>query len=50
MADIVSKYASNLETVAPETSGTAENMKLLQEGKIELALAQADLAWSTTQG
>ena len=48
MADIISKYASNLEAVAPETSHTAENMKLLQEGKIELALAQADLAFNRT--
>jgi uncharacterized protein len=50
MADIISKYASDVEAIAPETNGTVENMKLLQEGKIELALAQADLAWAATQG
>ena len=50
MADILSRYASDLDAVAPETSGTAENMKLLQQGKIELALAQADVAWIATQG
>jgi uncharacterized protein len=49
MADIISRYA-DLDAMAPQTSGTAENMKLLQEGKIELALAQADMAWAATQG
>jgi uncharacterized protein len=50
MADIISKYGADLDAMAPQTSGTAENMKLLQEGKIELALAQADMAWAATQG
>jgi TRAP transporter TAXI family solute receptor len=50
MAGVISKYASELDAIAPETNGTAENMKLLQEGKIELALAQADIAWAATQG
>ncbi len=50
MAGILSRYASDLDAVAPETSGTVENMKLLQQGKIELALAQADLAWIAGQG
>ena len=30
--------------------GSAENIKLLQQGKIELALAQPDLAWAASQG
>jgi uncharacterized protein len=50
MADIISKYGADLDAMAPQTSGTAENMKLLQEGKIELALAQADVAWAAAQG
>jgi uncharacterized protein len=50
MADIISKYGADLDAMAPPTGGTAENMKLLQEGKIELALAQADIAWAATQG
>ena len=50
MADIISKYGADLDAMAPQTSGTAENMKLLQEGKIELALAQSDMAWAATQG
>jgi uncharacterized protein len=50
MAGVISRYGPDLEAIAPETNGTAENMKLLQEGKIELALAQADMAWAATQG
>jgi TRAP transporter TAXI family solute receptor len=50
MADIISKYGVDLNAIAPQTGGTAENMKLLQEGKIELALAQADMAWAAAQG
>jgi len=50
MADILSRYASDLDAVAPETGGTAENIKLLQQGRIELALAQADVAWIAAQG
>jgi TRAP transporter TAXI family solute receptor len=50
MAAVISKYVSEVDAIAPETSGTAENIKLLQEGKIELALAQADIAWAASQG
>jgi uncharacterized protein len=50
IADVISRYGADLDAMAPQTSGTAENMKLLQEGKIELALAQADVAWAATQG
>jgi uncharacterized protein len=50
MAGVISRYGSDLEAIAPETNGTAENMKLLQEGKIELALAQPDMAWAAAQG
>jgi uncharacterized protein len=50
MADIISKYGADLDAMAPQTAGTAENMKLLQEGKIELALAQADMAWAAAHG
>jgi uncharacterized protein len=50
MAAVISKYASEVEAIGPETNGTAENIKLLQEGKIELALAQPDIAWAATQG
>jgi uncharacterized protein len=50
MAAVISKYVSEVDAIAPETNGTAENIKMLQEGRIELALAQADLAWAATQG
>jgi TRAP transporter TAXI family solute receptor len=50
MAAVISKYVSEVDAIAPETNGTAENIKLLQEGKIELALAQADIAWAASQG
>lgn len=50
MAAVISKYVSEVDAIAPETNGSAENIKLLQEGKIELALAQADLAWAASQG
>jgi uncharacterized protein len=50
MADIISKYGADLDAMVSQTSGTAENMKLLQEGNIELALAQADMAWAAAQG
>jgi TRAP transporter TAXI family solute receptor len=50
LATIISKYASGIEATALVTSGAAENMKLLHEGKIELALAQADVSWAATQG
>jgi TRAP transporter TAXI family solute receptor len=50
MAAVISKYVSEVDAIAPETNGTAENIKLLQEGKIELALAQPDLAWAASRG
>jgi TRAP transporter TAXI family solute receptor len=46
----ISKYTSGIEATAQVTGGAAENMKLLHEGKIDLALAQADVAWSAAQG
>jgi TRAP transporter TAXI family solute receptor len=50
MAAVISKYVSEVDAIAPATNGTVENIKLLQEGKIELALAQADIAWAASQG
>jgi uncharacterized protein len=50
MAAVISKYVSEVDAFAPETGGSAENIKLLQQGKIELALAQPDLAWAASQG
>ena len=51
MAAVISKYVSEVDAFAPETGGSAENIKLLQAGaKIELALAQPDLAWAASQG
>jgi hypothetical protein len=50
IAAAVSKYVPTVEAAAIVTAGAAENMKLLHERKIELALAQADVAWSATQG
>jgi uncharacterized protein len=50
IAAVISKYVSEVDAFAPETNGSAENIKLLQQGKIELALAQPDLAWAASQG
>jgi uncharacterized protein len=50
LATVISKYASGVEATAQVTSGAAENMKLLHEGKIALALAQSDVSWAATQG
>ncbi len=50
LAHVISTYAPGIEATALATNGAADNMKLLHEGKIELALAQADVAWAATQG
>jgi uncharacterized protein len=50
IASAISKHTSGIEATALVTAGAAENMKLLHEKKIELALAQADVAWSAAQG
>jgi uncharacterized protein len=50
IATAISKYAPGIDATAQVTSGAAENMKLLLEGKIDLALAQSDVAWSAAQG
>ncbi len=50
IAAAISKYAPGVEATAIVTGGAAENMKLLHEKKVELALAQADVAWSASQG
>jgi TRAP-type uncharacterized transport system substrate-binding protein len=39
-----SKCASGIEATAQVTGGAAENMKLLHDQKVDLALAQADVA------
>ncbi|GAC1477553.1 MAG: TAXI family TRAP transporter solute-binding subunit [Pseudarthrobacter sp.] len=50
MATVLSKYIAGV-TVAPGmTGGSAENMKLLQQGKVQLALTLADTAWDASQG
>jgi TRAP transporter TAXI family solute receptor len=50
LATVISKYAPGIEATALVTSGAAENMKLLHEGKIEVALAQSDVSWAASQG
>src|SRR5215469_13432746 len=50
IAAAISKNAPGLEATAIVTGGAAENMKLLHEKKVDLALAQADVAWSAAQG
>jgi TRAP transporter TAXI family solute receptor len=50
IAAAVSKYTSGIEATPLVTAGAAENMKLLHEQKIDLALAQADVAWSAAEG
>jgi TRAP transporter TAXI family solute receptor len=50
IAAAISKYAPGIDATAGVTGGAAENMKLLHEGKVQVALAQADVAWSAAQG
>ena len=50
LANVISTYAPGIEATALLTSGAADNMKRLHEGTIDLALAQADVAWAATQG
>jgi TRAP transporter TAXI family solute receptor len=50
LAAVISRYAPNIETDALVTIGAAENMKLLQQEKIALALAQADVCWLAAHG
>jgi uncharacterized protein len=50
LATVISKYASGVEATALVTNGADENMKLLHEGKIEVALAQADVSWAAANG
>jgi len=50
LAAVISKYAKGMAVDALVTSGAAENMALLQAGKIPLALAQADVCWAAAQG
>ena len=49
LAQIISMH-TDIEAQALVTSGAAENMKLLQEGKVALALAQADVCWAAAHG
>jgi hypothetical protein len=50
IAAAISKNVPGLEATAIVTAGAAENMKLLHEKKVDVALAQADVAWSAAQG
>ena len=42
LANVISKYAAGIEAMAIVTSGAADNMKLLHEGKIALALSHKE--------
>jgi TRAP transporter TAXI family solute receptor len=50
IAAAITRHTSGMEAKPMVTGGAAENMKLLHEGKVQLALAQADVAWSAAQG
>ena len=50
MAALISKYIPGIEATAEVTGGSRDNMKLLQSGKVQLALAVADVAWDASQG
>src|SRR5258708_238048 len=50
MATVLSKWIPDVEFVAEATSGAAENIKLIHEGSIALALATADVARSANPG
>ena len=44
MAEVVNKSENNIKiSVLPSTPGTQENLKLLSQGKVQLATAQADI-------
>ena len=50
MATVLSKSIPGLTVVTEMTGGSAENMKLLHQGKVQLALTLADTAWDASQG
>jgi TRAP transporter TAXI family solute receptor len=50
MGVVISEYVTGVESVAEITSGAAENMRLLREGSIGLALTTADVAWGAMHG
>jgi TRAP transporter TAXI family solute receptor len=50
IAAAITNHTSGIAAEAQVTGGAAENMKLLHERKIDVALAQADVAWSAAQG
>jgi TRAP transporter TAXI family solute receptor len=50
LATVVNRHCDGIHLNVLVTSGTAENMALLEDGTADLALAQADLAWAASQG
>src|SRR5262249_48000764 len=50
IAAAISNHTSGIAAEAQVTGGAADNMKLLHERNIDVALAQADVAWSAAQG
>ena len=50
MAALISKYIPGVEATAEVTGGSKENVKLLQAGKVQLALVVPDIAWEAARG
>ncbi len=50
MAALISKYIPGVEATAEVTGGSKENMKLLQAGKVPLALVVPDIALDAARG
>jgi len=50
MAAIIGKYIPNVEATAEVTPASVDNLKLIQQGKADLALVMADVAYDALQG
>jgi TRAP transporter TAXI family solute receptor len=49
-AGLVSKNVTNVEVTAEATAASVDNMKLIQSGKVDLALTLADTAYDALEG
>ncbi len=50
MASVISRYIPNAEATAEVTAGSVDNCKLLQTGKVDLALIMADIGYDALKG
>ena len=50
MASLISKHISNTDATAEVTNASVDNCRLINQQKVNLALAGADVAWEAYQG